>query len=314
MNPVIPLLGAFSANQAEVWCQSLQAALPDETIVLFEALSDLQRQQATIAIVANPEPEQLAQLPNLAWVQSLWAGVERIIPLFEHRQTQLVRLIDPMLAETMAEAVLTWTLYLHRKMHRYQAQQRRQHWQPLDYQPAEATRVGILGLGELGQASAHRLQQNKFQVSGWSRTEKQLANIDCRHGEQGLQQLLQRSDILICLLPLTAQTRQLLNKETLAHCKAGACLVNFARGAIIDDQALLQQLDTDQLEHAVLDVFATEPLPSTHRYWQHPKVSVLPHISAPTSRASACQVVSRNIQRFRATGDLPSPVDLKRGY
>jgi len=227
---------------------------------------------------------------------------------------KIVRLIDPQLAQTMAEAVLSWTLYLHRDMPAYARQQKQHHWQALDYVRPQAKTVSLLGVGALGSASAERLQQAGFQVNAWSRTLKNLAGVHCFSGADGLREMLATTDILVCLLPLTPATRGLLDSERLGFLPEGASLINFARGAIINDQHLKLALDRQHLKHAVLDVFETEPLPALDWHWDHPSVTVLPHCTAPTDRSTAAKIVADNILEYRNSGKIAPCVDTVLGY
>lgn len=311
---MIPLVSTLTVEEQQAWLASLSKQMPERSFGLFSELSQTQKSTCEFAIVANPDPNDLADLPKLKWVQSLWAGVERMIAELPEASFKIVRLVDPHLAETMSEAVLAWTLFLHRDMPYYARQQSQATWQPRPMVRACERRVGILGLGELGKASALRLVENGFSVSGWSRQAKQISDVTCLHGEQGMQQLLESSDILVCLLPLTTATHFLLNEQTLSLLPAGASLINFARGAVVDDSALKSKLDQGHLSHAVLDVFQQEPLASDNDYWQRHNVTVLPHISAPTHRVSACQVVAKNLEYYQHTGQIPTAVDMTRGY
>ena len=307
------------------WLAELQRALPEERIVAFGEARDADRQAADIAIVANPDPAELAQLPGLRWVHSVWAGVERLVGVLDgpgdaggraRPPFDIVRLVDPQLAATMSEAVLAWTLYLHRAMPAYAQQQREARWQPLAYVRPGRRSIGMLGLGQLGAASARRLAANGFTVRGWSRSRsaKSLPGIECYSGADGLDALLARSDIVVCLLPLTPDTRALLDARRLARLPRGASLINFARGAIVDDEALHALLDEGHIDHAVLDVFASEPLTAASWHWRHARVTVLPHCSAPTDRESAAGIVAANVRRYRQSGELPACVDRARGY
>ncbi|BFM49157.1 glyoxylate/hydroxypyruvate reductase A [Marinomonas sp. THO17] len=311
---MIPLVTSFSPQEESQWLQQLTKQIPNQVFKPLAELSDLQRQECELAIVANPDPQALASLPNLVWVQSLWAGVEGMVNQLPDAKFKIVRLIDPHLAETMSEAVLAWTLYLHRDMPHYARQQTHAQWQQRPMVRAKDRRVGILGLGELGNASAQRLAANGFQVFGWSRSEKQLAGVTCFHGRDGLTQLLSQADILVCLLPLTSATLGLLNDDTLSYLPPDAALINFSRGAIIDDIALQKKLQQGEIRHAVLDVFQQEPLPTDNAYWRMKNVTVLPHISAPTHIESACDVVAKNIRLYQATTKIPAAVDVGRGY
>ena len=314
MTSAIPFICAPGYAFAEPWRAALQAAMPLERIVALESLDEPARAACEFAIVANPDTRDLATLPQLKWVHSVWAGVERLIDELQHSPVEIVRLVDPQLAQTMAEAVLAWTLYLHRDMPRYARQQAAGQWLEHDYVRPQEKTVALLGLGELGLASAARLLAAGFQVSGWSRSRKAVPGVQCFAGDEELPALLAGADILVCLLPLTPQTLDMLDAPTLAHLKPGAALINFARGAIIDDHALRAALDSGQLAHAVLDVFRAEPLPAAQWQWQHPQVTVLPHISGPTNRDTAAAIVAANVGRYRVTGALPVVVDKQRRY
>lgn len=314
MTSVIPFVAQLTTQERTAWLKALQEALPEQQIILLDKMSVAQREAATVAIVANPDPTQLTQLPNLQWIQSLWAGVERLLVEIHNPNLPIVRMTDPQLAKTMAEAVLAWTLYLHRDMPRYRTQQTAKCWQqhPVSL-PSERT-VGLLGLGNLGKIVAATLVQQRFTVCGWSRSQTSLDNVATFCGDAGLSDILQRSHILICLLPLTDQTRRLLNHKTLSLLPHGASLINFARGPIIETDDLLSLLDSGHISHAVLDVFDEEPLPTHSPLWTHPQITVLPHISAPTNKQTASQIVAHNINQFLVTGEIPASVNRTLGY
>ena len=314
MNPPIPLISQMAAAERDDWLRALASAMPGERIIPLEQVTDDERHAVDVAIVANPDPRELDRLPALGWVHSLWAGVERLVADLGERDLAIVRLVDPQLARTMAEAVLAWTLYLHRDMPAYAAQQRRHHWRALPYRRPEQRTVGLLGLGALGEVAAANLVQAGFKVCGWSRTPKSLPNVATYWGQHGLEALAAETDILVCLLPLTAQTRGLVDRTLLAHLPSGAALINFGRGPVVDMHALLQALENRHIEHAVLDVFDEEPLPPQSPLWDHPHITVLPHVSAPTDLETASAIVARNIGAFRSHGTIPPAVDIRRGY
>ncbi|KZM52052.1 glyoxylate/hydroxypyruvate reductase A [Labrenzia sp. OB1] len=315
MKPLVAFISQSIFGDRQAWEELLPEALSGiAEIKPFADMTDEERHAATLAIVANPDPAEVAALPNLVWMQSLWAGVERLTAELPEDGPLIVRLTDPQMAETMSEAVLAWTLYLHRDMPRYMAQQRLKIWHEHEYLAAADRTVGILGLGNLGSAAAQRLHANGFNVLGWSRSEKTLEGISCHHGPEGLLTVLTRSDIVVLLMPLTDETRGMIGAAELQACKQGACLINFARGPILDTRALIAALDHGPLAHAVLDVFETEPLPASDPLWQHEKVTVLPHVSAPTTRSTASRIVAGNIERYFRTGEIPPSVDRKRGY
>ncbi len=314
MTHIVPFLGRLQTDEQEIWLKTLSEALAPHDVRPFTDLSADERSAAKVAIVANPDPEEVAGLQNLEWVQSLWAGVEGLLARLPEDGPAIVRMTDPQLAESMAEAVLAWTLYIHRDMPAYRIQQRARVWVQRPPRLAQDRRIGLLGLGRLGQASARHLRQNGFPVAGWSRSPREVEGVDCFHGTDGLKKVLAQSDILIALLPLTEETRGILNKETLSLLPKGAAVINFARGPILDTDALCDLLDDEHIGYAVLDVFDNEPLPPDDLLWVHPHITVLPHISAPTTPQTASKIAADNIRSYFSDGTIPDAVDRNRGY
>ena len=314
MSSPIAFVSRMNAETEAVWKHALRAAMPQEEILAFSELTNEQRRAVDFAIVANPDPADIAALPGLTWIHSLWAGVERLVLELGDKAPPIVRLKDPELSRVMAEAALAWTYYLQRDMPAYRDNQQKTLWQEFDYRHPREMTIGLLGLGALGTAAAERLRHAGFNVAGWSRSAKAIGGVETLTGDDGLQTLLEKSDILVCLVPLTDATRGLLDAGRLAAMKNGAALINFARGAVIIAEDLIAALDSGRLSHAVLDVFEQEPLPVSSAFWQHPKVTVLPHISAPTSRESSARIVAGNVYTWRETGTLPETVDMARGY
>ncbi|MFB0922958.1 MAG: glyoxylate/hydroxypyruvate reductase A [Paracoccaceae bacterium] len=314
MKPIVPIVHSLTDDKARAWSKALQIAAPEVDLRSLPDISESERRNVVVAIVANPDPAQLASFPNLKWVQSLWAGVERILNELPDEGVQIVRMIDPQLGDAMAEAVLAWTLYLHRSMPKYAAQQTEQVWLQHDLVTAAERSVGILGLGHLGLKSAERLQQNGFNVLGWSRSAKDLPGITTFNGPNGLAPFAAQSDIIVVLLPSTPQTRGLVGQQFIENMKTGASLINFARGDIVAVDALTEGLETRQIEHAVLDVFAVEPLPKEDPLWGNPHVTILPHISAPTNKRTASAVVAKNIVEYFTTRKIPVTVSRRDGY
>ena len=310
---MIALVTQLNDAENQHWLGLLNNKL-DNSVKLLSVMTSSEKEGCDIAIVANPKVEDLSQLPNLKWAQSLWAGVESLVKPMQDLGLPLVRLIDPMLSQAMAEAALAWTLYLHRDMHQYAKFQQQKTWMQLDYIEPKNRRVSILGLGALGCEAAKLLSAQGFNVSGWSFSNKQIDRVTSYQGEQGLETMLQQTDILICLLPLTPQTRHLINASFLQKLPKGAQLINFARAGIIDSNALFDALHSAQLSHAVLDVFEEEPLPESSPYWSHQGITVLPHISAQTNPISASEIVAQNILNYRQTNVIPDGVNINKGY
>jgi glyoxylate/hydroxypyruvate reductase A len=314
----ILLSGEFEAAELHVWQQSLGAALPDarwldrdEALAMADAVE--------VAVVANPPPGSLLGLPKLRLIQSLWAGVDRLLldPTLPPG-VPIARMVDPAMNASMAETALWATLALHRGYFDYALSQRQGLWQPRPQRRADSVNVLILGLGQMGLSAARRIAQQGYRVSGWSlRPRPDTLDLDglvCHAGASALSELQVKSDIVINLLPLTAATHGLLDARFFAALPRGAGLVNLARGAHVVDADLLAALDRGHLAHAVLDVFHTEPLPSDHRYWSHPNVTLLPHVAAQTDPSSASQVVAANVRSLLEGRPLAHLVQRERGY
>ena len=307
----------FDADEQRVWLGFLQAALPDERFVTGRGTVD--DVAIDVAIVANPPPGALRGLTRLRLIQSLWAGVDKLLadPSIP-TQVLIARMVDPAMSAAMAETALWAVLSLHRGFFAYATQQRDRRWLSLPQRRADEIAVAVLGLGAMGRAVAERLVTQGYRVSGWSTrlptSPRALPAIDSHAGDDGLMRLLAGADIVVNLLPLTPATRGLLCARTFARLPKGASLVNLARGAHVVDEDLLAALDSGHLQHAVLDVFAAEPLPADHRYWLHPGVTVLPHVAAQTDARSAAAVAAANVQRLRVGETPQNQVDRARGY
>nr|WP_170540613.1 glyoxylate/hydroxypyruvate reductase A [Ruegeria arenilitoris] len=245
-------------------------------------------------------------------VLSLWAGVEKIASN-DTLTVPLARMVDHGLTQGMTEWVVGHVLRYHLGMDRHITVQDGV-WAPDPPPLATQRSVCVLGLGALGQAAAQALAALNFNVTGWSRSAKDVSGVTCLHGPDGLRGALSQAEILVLLLPETAATENTLNADTLALLPKGARILNPGRGPLIDDEALLQALNTGQVGHATLDVFRTEPLPPDHPYWAHPNVTVTPHIASETRPETAAQVICENIQRSEAGRPLLHLVDRALGY
>jgi len=314
MTHIIPYISKVPSEQSQPWIDALNIVLKNCLVMAVETMTTDQRLAARVAVMNTPDPDQLKTLPDLIWVQSLWAGIDAFLDHLPRSRFKFVRMTDPKLASTMAEAVLAWTLYIHRDMPRYGAQQRKRIWSEIEMVAAADRNVGILGFGKLGKAAAERLVYMGFNVSAWARTPSDCDGVDVLTGKGGLNQLLEQCHILVVLLPLTDDTRGLLNTHTLSKLPKNAAVINFARGPIINTDDLVQLLDDHHLSHAVLDVFDREPLADDSPLWDHLGVTVLPHISAPTTLNTAVAMTAFNINRYYETGEIPESIDPVRGY
>lgn len=307
------LLGALDAHEYANWRAHLAKHLSlAETLVSGDAPHDADA--IDIALVANPPAGALARYGNLRFIQSLWAGVDRLLSDPALPKVPVARLIDPDLTQAMIEGVVAHVLALHRQAPAYARQQVSREWVQRDQPLARERKVAILGLGELGAAVAQALASLGFDTCGWSRRARIVPGIESYAGAAGLDALLQKADILVNLLPLTPETTGLIDRSFLARLPRGASLVNVARGAHVVDADLLAALDAGHVDHATLDVFRDEPLPQGHRFWSHPRVTITPHVAAYSAPASAARLAAANVAAFRQGLPVKGLVDSSRGY
>ena len=291
----------------------MNARLPDIEVRIWPEIGNAS--DVEFALVWKPPGGLLASLPNLRAIFSLGAGVDHVFK-DPHRPTSvpITRVVDDHLTGGMVEFALLHTLRFHRDLHVYEAQQGDRVFRGHTQIIPEERRVGLLGLGVIGQAVAAGLLQHRFAVAGWSRTPKEIPGVACFHGADGLAPFLAETSILICLLPLTQETAGILNAETFAKLPRGAFVVNLARGDHLIEPDLLAALDSGHIAAAALDVFETEPLPDDHPFWAHPNIRITPHIASISDPRIVADQVAENVRRLRAGKPLLYKVDPAAGY
>ncbi|MCJ2877477.1 glyoxylate/hydroxypyruvate reductase A [Rhizobium pusense] len=260
-------------------------------------------------------PDQMAQrFPNLELVFSIGAGIDQLTNIELPPGAKLVRMVDDGVRSLVRDYVVMAVMSLHRDLPTYLRQQREHVWAMGEMAWADQRRVGFLGLGDLGRASIEAIRPFGFKINGWSRSAKAIEGVNCYHGADGLDEMLSQTDILVCLLPLTDETRKILNADLFARLPRGAKLVHAGRGGHLDQEALLSALDSGQLGAAFIDVTDPEPLPAGHPMWSHPGIVLTPHIAGYTRAETAAEVTADNIGRHLAGLDPVGLVDMKRGY
>jgi glyoxylate/hydroxypyruvate reductase len=271
------------------------------------------------AAVWKPSPGELAGFPNLRVIFNLGAGVDALISDKSLPKVPLVRVAVGDLTHRMTEYVVLHVLMHHRQELYLRASQREKRWAPRFQWPAGAVSVGIMGLGTLGSDAAAVLKRVGFRVAGWSNSPKIIDGVECFHGSAQLDAFLRRTDILVCLLPLTGETRQILNRKLFRKLNRSSpmgapVVINAGRGGLQNEPDILAALDDGTLSAVSLDVYATEPLPTDSPFWTHPKVVLTPHNAADTDPDEISRYVARQIARFEAGERLENVVDPARGY
>jgi glyoxylate/hydroxypyruvate reductase A len=297
-------------TKAEPWLRGLEAVLPDADIFLWQSGAP----QADYAVVWAPPQQFLDEQSGLKALFNIGAGVDALLKLRLPPAVPVVRLDDAGMAVQMAEYVCHAVIRHFRGFDAYEERMRAGEWA---YRPSPRRAdcaVGVLGLGVLGRRVCQALAQFEFPLNGWSRSPKVLAGVRCYSGADGLKDFLAASRILVNLLPLTPETENILNRDTLARLQAGGYVINVARGAHLVDEDLLELLDSGHLAGATLDVFRTEPLPPTHPFWGHPRLTLTPHTSARTLRSETiAQIVGKIVAMERGEA-IAGTVDPLRGY
>ncbi len=304
------LLQTANSN-ADEWRAAFAAALPDADITLWPELP------ASVDYVAvwKPPAELFAKLPPARAIFNLGAGVDAVLksPTLP-AATPLVRLEDGGMAAQMIDYVTLALLAAYREQRAYARQQREGLWQPRLPLPKAAFGVGLLGMGVLGQAVAAALSPFGFPLAGWSRTRKAVPGVATFAGSSELPAFLARARVLVCLLPSTPDTRDLLDHRRLSALPRGAQIVNVARGDLFVDADLVAALDSGHLAGATLDVFREEPLPAAHPFWRHPAIRMTPHVSAVTLIEESVAQIAGKIRRLEAGQTISGVVDRVRGY
>jgi len=306
------LIASQNQKDVSVWQWHLAEHLPDAEVRHWT--EDYDKAAVEAVLMWKVPTDLLFDLPNLKLIQSLGAGVDHLVGAALPNGVPLARIVDPWMTGSMSEYIILNVLRFFRQDPDYRRFQAEGRWEDLGTPDRFETPIGILGLGELGRDAARKLSLLEFPVMGWSRSPKEVEGIECHSGRDGLGRMLRRSKILVCLLPLTQETRGLIDAELLGLLPNGAYFINAARGGHVVDADLLAALDAGHIAGAALDVFEPEPLPAEHPYWTHPKVVVTPHNAADTNPRTAAPQIAENIRRVRA-GEAPNNrVDTRRGY
>lgn len=271
---------------------------------------------ADYAIVWKPPLAMLQQRPDLKAVFNIGAGVDAILEFGAAlpKDLTIVRLDDAGMGVQMAEYVTHAVLRYFRRLNEFDMQARTGQWRFLKPHDKKNFAVGILGLGVLGTQIAQALAQFGFPINGWSRTKKEVPGVRCYAGPVGLDEFLRVSRVLVCVLPLTAETSGLLNEFVLGKLPKGSYLVNVARGAHLVEEDLLKLVQNGHIAAATLDVFREEPLPPAHPFWQEPRITITPHIAAMTLRGDSVRQIAGKIRALERGEPIAGIVDRTRGY
>ena len=297
-------------TEPEPWLAGLQAALPGAQVKVWQPGAGA----ADHAVVWAPPQAFFDEQPQLRGVFNIGAGVDALLKLRLPPEATIVRLDDAGMAVQMAEYVCHAVIRHFREFDGYEADVKQGNWTYRKPRERAAFPVGVMGLGVLGERVARALQVFEFPVKGWSRSAKSIAGVHTFAGTEQFNDFLANSKVLVNLLPLTPETRDILRLETLSRLRSGGYVINIARGAHLVEPDLIALLDSGHLAGATLDVFRTEPLPPEHPFWQHPKITVTPHTSARTLRDKSIAQIAGKIVALERREAIAGIVDPVRGY
>ena len=301
-------------ENGEHWESLMRQHLPDVEFRIYPEIGD--PADIEMALIWHVALDQLKTFPNLKLISSLGAGVDHLVGERHHLPdgVPLTRLVDPSMTSQMTAWCVMAVLNHHRRWDDYRALHRERRYEEIDVAPPAAMTVGVLGLGELGGSVARALLPMGYQVTGWSRSPKDIEDVQCFHGAEQFTAFLAGCDIVVCLLPLTDETRGIFNTETLAQMKPGAFIVNGARGAHIVEPDLIAAIDNGHIAGATLDVQTQEPMAPDHPFWFHPRILTFPHVAALTIAETCAPQIAENYRRMKDGRPLLNLVDMDRGY
>lgn len=299
-------------DDPDAWKRTLVAELPDLDFRVDPAAGD--PTEVRYALVWKPPTGFFAQFPNLAMVTNLGAGVDSLVGRNDLPDVPISRLSDTGMVSLMTSYVMFAVIRYARDIHIFERAQRRGEWHYVHPRALSEVKVGVLGLGELGSPAAQTLANLGLDVRGWSRSPKSIDGVTCLAGIDTLDDFLAQTEILVVMLPLTAQTRGLIDARRLALMPSSAKLVNASRGAVVDEPALIAALQSGQIAEATLDVFNVEPLPPDHAFWRMDNVLITPHLASITVPEAAAREVAHSIRRVRSGLPPLHQIDPRRGY
>ncbi len=309
----MPIVIVSDIKNLEPWIKALKKADPAIDVITHNEVKD--KSAIEFALAWNYPHGIFSEYPRLKAISSMGAGVDHIInDKFLPEHIRIVRITDPLLSNDMFEYTLAVIMNRLRLLTYFQENQRLRIWKKRMYMRISGVRIGLMGAGTIGSHILSKLQNSGFKVSGWARTRGNKVPYKKYYGSGQMEKFLNNTDILICLLPLTAETYGILNKSTMKMLPEKSWIINMGRGGHIVDEELIEMLDSGHLDGASLDVFREEPLPVDHPFWSHPKIFITPHIASLPDPGSVAPQIIENYHRTIENRPLLNTVDRQRGY
>ena len=312
MSRKINLLYYWNSDNLEKWSAIFKEKAPDINLLNKDNCNP---DEVDVALVWLPPNGFLKQFKNLKGVINLGQGVDHLLkPGVVPDKLPIIRLVDNDMSKQMSAWVSLQVLRETRFLDKYIQFEKEKKWQSVEFTPSNKWNIGVLGIGAIGKHVALSLSNFGYNVMGWSRSEKNIKEIQCYYGESGLYKMLPQCKILVCILPLTQETKHIISKETMSHLPDGATIINAGRGGHVNEDDLLYMIDKGKIKNAYLDVFETEPLPSNHTFWNHQKISIWPHISAETNTETSIDQIVNAARCLMNNTEPPNQINRLKGY
>jgi glyoxylate/hydroxypyruvate reductase A len=300
----------FTGLDAKIWIARIRKELPEASVSVWVPGAS----SADYAIVWNPPQQFINEQTKLKALFNIGAGVDNLLQLDIPESIKIIRLEDAGMSVQMTEYLCYSVFKYFREFENYGHDQKLNKWSYRKTRNRKDFTVGVMGLGNLGSHVVKALQLLEYPVKGYSRNLKEIEGVSCYNGKQGLTEFLNNTRILINLLPLTPETENILNYETMSQLSLGSYVINVARGAHLVDEDLVKLIDSGHLAGATLDVFRNEPLPANHIFWQNPKITITPHIAARASREESILQITKKIQLLQSGKTVTGIIDPQKGY
>jgi glyoxylate/hydroxypyruvate reductase len=316
LEKTMPVIAFYSKGAPfevqNIWEKRLKLYLP--SIKLVPLFSD-EAKLATSALLWKAPLNHLSKLDKIKCLISLGQGVDHILNKNSIPENiPVIRIVDPYMAKSMSQWILLSVLNITRETYGYFNQENQKLYKPRDEKDFLSIQIGVYGIGAIGSVVAQDLSYMGFNVTGWSRTKKNIKTVKCLHGDEGFKELVSNSDIHVCLLPLTSSTMNIFNKDIFIKMKKGSCFINAGRGEHVVEDDLLNSCKSKHISNAVLDVYRTEPLPKNHSFWEQENIRLWPHVAAETNPDTAAEQIANAIKCIDKNITPPNTVDRNIGY
>lgn len=302
----------FNNRKLEDWQEKLAALFVDTKVEVYPEISN--PNDVEFIVAWKPHEGYIKEFPNAKVIQSAGAGIDHLLHTKLPEEVKVTRIVDEGLKQEMFEHVLACVMISMKNMYKYSKDKENKSWSPTSYQSIKETTISILGLGEIGKFVSEKLVNIGFKIKGWSNSHKQLNGVESFSGKDEVHKAINNTNFIVNILPLTNETKGILNRDLFSKVSENTVLINVGRGAHLVDNDLIDAIDSNLIKEAYLDVFNEEPLPIDHPFWENEKVFMTPHVASITNTSSALLQIEDNYNKMKQKAILNNEVSLEKGY